>query len=159
LYYVPETGAYSISGSAELFPQHCQIPNLSHFAHLKALTEEMKMSTGVAARMHKGWQLIKGLRKALNDILTPAPSKEQRVDTASDNVAPVCKRDDHLLITRISNAPAIMQTHDPTAKRNLIKTTRIHCRQTRNDTPGTVPAIQRVEPTVIPPDASSTKGK
>jgi hypothetical protein len=32
--------AYRISGgSAELFPQHCQVPNLSNNAHLKALTK------------------------------------------------------------------------------------------------------------------------
>jgi hypothetical protein len=35
LYYVPKTPAYCISGSAKLFPQHCQVPNLSPNAHLK----------------------------------------------------------------------------------------------------------------------------
>jgi hypothetical protein len=29
LYFVPETRAYRISGLAELFPLHCQVPNLS----------------------------------------------------------------------------------------------------------------------------------
>jgi hypothetical protein len=33
IYYVPEMQAYRISGSAELFPQHCQVPNLSNNAH------------------------------------------------------------------------------------------------------------------------------
>jgi hypothetical protein len=42
LYYVPETRAYRISGSAELFPQHCQVPNLSPKEHLRALTEEIQ---------------------------------------------------------------------------------------------------------------------
>ena len=42
LYYVPKTQAYRISGSAELYPQHCQVPNLSNTAHLKALTRELK---------------------------------------------------------------------------------------------------------------------
>ncbi len=41
LYYVPETHAYRILGSAKLFPQHCQVPNLSNNAHLKALTKEI----------------------------------------------------------------------------------------------------------------------
>ena len=39
LFYVPKTRAYRISGSAELFPQHCQVPNLSRDEHLKALKE------------------------------------------------------------------------------------------------------------------------
>jgi hypothetical protein len=42
LYYVPETCAYRISGSAELFPQHCQVPTLSPNEHLHALTEELQ---------------------------------------------------------------------------------------------------------------------
>ena len=41
LFYVPEMRAYRISGSAQLFPQHCQVPNLSRSEHLKALTEEL----------------------------------------------------------------------------------------------------------------------
>ena len=49
LFYVPKTRAYCISGSAELFPQHCQVPNLSRDEHLKALTEELQTDTTVAA--------------------------------------------------------------------------------------------------------------
>jgi hypothetical protein len=54
LYYVPGTWAYRILGSAKLFPQHCQVPNLSNNAHLKALTEEITTLTGIAVRTHKG---------------------------------------------------------------------------------------------------------
>jgi len=38
IYYVPEMRAYRILGSAKLFPQCCQVSNLSNSAHLKALT-------------------------------------------------------------------------------------------------------------------------
>jgi hypothetical protein len=44
LCYITEMRAYCVSGSAELFPQHCQVPNLSNTAHLKALTKELEMS-------------------------------------------------------------------------------------------------------------------
>ena len=71
IYYVPETRAYRISGAAELFPQHCQVPNLSNNAHLKALTEELETSTGIAVKTHKGRTLIKILAKAIKNILTP----------------------------------------------------------------------------------------
>ena len=40
-YFVPETRAYCISGSAELFPQHCQIPFLSTSDHMQELTNEV----------------------------------------------------------------------------------------------------------------------
>jgi hypothetical protein len=53
--------AYRILGSAELFPQHCQVPNLSNNVHLKALTKEITMATGIVAQTHKGQQLITGL--------------------------------------------------------------------------------------------------
>jgi hypothetical protein len=69
LYYVPETRAYRISGSAKLFPQHCQVPNLSANAHLKALTEELKMTTAMAVNTTKGHHLIKSLATAINTIL------------------------------------------------------------------------------------------
>ena len=55
-------------------------------------------------------------------------------------------------IERITTAPPIMKTRDPTAKRNLIKTTRTHQRKTRRNTPGALPAITRVVPAVISPD-------
>ncbi len=61
IYYVPETREYRISGSAELFPQHCQVPNLSNNAHLKALTEKLEVSAGIAAKTHNGCTLIKSL--------------------------------------------------------------------------------------------------
>lgn len=48
-------------------------------------------------------------------------------------------------------APAIMKTRDPTARRNLILTKRSRCRTTRNNAPGAVPPITRdAGPTIIP---------
>ena len=73
IYYVPETRAYIILRSAELFPQHCQVLNLSNNAHLKALTEELEMTTGIAAKTHKGRTLIKALGKAIKAILKIHP--------------------------------------------------------------------------------------
>jgi hypothetical protein len=52
-----------------------------------------------------------------------------------------------------------MQMRDPTAKQNLITTARTHCWQTRNNTPGAIPAIQRVTPTLSPLDTRPTKEK
>jgi len=81
LYFVTETQAYRISGSAELFPQHCQVPNLSPNAHLKALTEELQTTTEIAAGTTNGRRLIKSLAKAIKAILAPPNEEEQRVAT------------------------------------------------------------------------------
>ena len=143
IYYVTETQAYRISGSAELFPQHCQVPNLSNNAHLKELTEELQTATSIAAQTKKGRTFIKLLGKSIKSIRNPPTSSDkQRVDNDIRDVETPCGHEDMAPITRISEAPAIMQAHDPTAKRNLITTPRIHRRITRNNTPGAVPAIQ-----------------
>ena len=149
IYYVPETRAYRISGSAELFPQHCQVPNLSTNAHLKALTEELEMTTGLVAQKHKGRTLIKVLGKAIKAILNPPAVSKQRVDNNMCEVETQRENVDIAPITRISDAPAIMKARDPTAKRNLIKDTCTHRQITQNNTLGAVPAIQRVEPALI----------
>jgi hypothetical protein len=108
--------AYRILGSAELFSQYCQVPNLSNNVHLKALTKEITTSTGIAAQMHKGQQMIMGLQKALDNILTSPPNEEERVN--NDTVEPPSTTEAYMPIPRISNAPAIMQMRDPMAKRN-----------------------------------------
>ena len=40
-YFVPETRAYRISRSAELFPQHCQVPFLSTSDHIQELMNKV----------------------------------------------------------------------------------------------------------------------
>jgi hypothetical protein len=65
-------------------------------------------------RTHKGRQLITGLQKALDDILTSPTNEEERVN--NNTVEPPSTTEAHMPIPRISNAPAIMQTRDLTAK-------------------------------------------
>ena len=141
-----------IWGSAELFPQHCQVPKLSNNAHLKALTEELEMTTCIAAKTHKGRTLIKALGKAIKAILNPPNASEQRGNNSICEVETQRENEDIAPIPRISNTPAIMKANDLTAKRNLIKDARTHWRITQNNTPGAVPAIQRVAPVLILPD-------
>jgi len=109
LYFVLETRAYQVSGLAELFPQHCQVPNLSPNAHLKALTEELHTATEIAAGTTNGQRLIKSLAKAIKAILAPPNEEEQRV--ANDDVIESPPGEDaHIwMIPQISDAPAIMQ--------------------------------------------------
>ena len=77
LYYIPETRAYRISGSSELFPQHCQLPNLSPTQHLRALTEELTDATTIARATPQGHSLIKTLHDNIVELLNaPLPSNK-----------------------------------------------------------------------------------
>ncbi len=70
-------------GSAELFLQHCQVPNLSNTTHLKAITEELTTETAIVAKTHKGQTLIQKLKITIDDLLTADMGSEQRVGTNS----------------------------------------------------------------------------
>ncbi len=73
LYYIPETRAYCISGSTELFPQHCQLPNLTPDQHFCALTEELAEETATANNMPMGHRLIKILQNKITQIQIVEP--------------------------------------------------------------------------------------
>ena len=112
-------------GSAELFPQHCQVPNLSNTAHLKALTKELTATTAIAAKTHKGRTFIQKLKIAIDNLLVSDMGSKQRVGTNSVAAPPQIAQLGQP-IERITTTPPIMKTRDPTAKRNLIKTTCTH---------------------------------
>ncbi len=58
-YLVPETRAYQISGSAELFPQHCQVPFLSTNDHLHELTSEVVSTLKNMGRSYRTRQNVR----------------------------------------------------------------------------------------------------
>jgi hypothetical protein len=108
-------------------------------------------STAIASATNKGRRLIKLLRSKIKDILHPpalanTPQVEQRVREEEQKVideTPI------LTVPRIMDAPLIMQAWNPTAKRVLKNTPRIHRRLTQNNTPGGVPLIRRVHPVLV----------
>ena len=132
---------YRVSGSVKLFPQHCQVPNLSRDKHLKALTEELHTKTTVAAGTTKGKALLKLLRTHLEALILLSPTM---VDQRVTNIQSPAPNPELRELQRVTDSPAIMHTWDATAKQNLIKTMRTHRRHTRWNTPGDVLAIQRV---------------
>ncbi len=69
LYYIPETRAYRISGSTELFLQHCQLPNLSADQHFRALTDKLAHEMATANKTPMGRCLIKLLQSKIMEIL------------------------------------------------------------------------------------------
>jgi hypothetical protein len=131
LYYIPKTRAYRILGSTELFPQHCQLPNLTADQHFHELTDELAYETATANKTPMGKRLIKLLQSRIKQILEPTPvptsqdaqEQEQRVRKQQQLVI-----DDTPILTvpHISNAPPIMKARNPTAKRVLKNTPHLH---------------------------------
>jgi len=64
-----------------VYPQHCQLPNLTNIQHLRALTDELAKETKIAAKTPQGRVCIKNLQSNITKILNPsnAHDKEQRV--------------------------------------------------------------------------------
>ncbi len=87
LYYIPETRAYRILGSTELFPQHCQLPNLTPDQHFRTLTDKLANETAMANKTPTGRCLTKLLQSRIKQIVEPtagiteqeAKEQEQRV--------------------------------------------------------------------------------
>jgi hypothetical protein len=163
-FFVPETRAYRISGSAELFPQHCQLPFLQWNKHLqevinKLVTTVRKMPPEKQTRVitlvqqklasHCKDGTTCTLTNPLHHLILPPgdlqrvpydPLPEQRVeqrvsDIAMDIAPPPPP------IMRIMDAPPIMATPNPTTKRTLRLTKQSHPRVTRNNVPGSVPPM------------------
>jgi hypothetical protein len=151
IYYVLETRAYRISGSAELFPQHCQLPNPTPHEHIEALTLELTNETRAAATTPTGKDLIKILRTHLDALLEPPVTEpQQRV------IAPTMPPATDVPLQRVTNSPPIMQAQNPTAKQSLLTTTQTHRQQTRSNTPGAVPPITRAALPIVSPDDGPT---
>jgi hypothetical protein len=131
LYYIPETRAYCILGSTELFPQHCQLPNLTTDQYFRALTDKLVYETVTANKTPTGRRLIKLLQSRIKQIVEPthepmeqeAQEQEQRVRLQQQMVIDATPI---LTVPRITNAPPIMKARNPTAKRVLKNTPRLH---------------------------------
>ncbi len=140
LYFIPETRAYRISGSTELFPEYCQIPCLTKHQHFWALMEELAEVVEEANVTPAGTHLIKTLQMKIKHALTPpGVQEEQRVREQEQRVVRENEKrviDDTPILTipRITDAPAIMQSRNPMAKRMLKNNPRVHPRVTRHNT-------------------------
>jgi hypothetical protein len=152
-YYIPDTRAYRVSGSMELFPQHCQLPSMTPHQHFCALINELTEHTAQANSTPKGWRLLKLLGTRIESLLPPPHIlEEQRVIAERQHKAREAEQrviDDSPIITipRITDAPPIMLTRNPAAKRTLQTTPRLHRRVTCNNTPGILPVPNVITPT------------
>jgi hypothetical protein len=76
-YFVPDTRACRMSGSAELFPQHCQVPFLLWNENFQEVIDELASTLNKLAPDHR----VKFLRKVYKRLEAPPP-KDVRTLTA-----------------------------------------------------------------------------
>ncbi len=85
IYYIPETRAYRVLGSTELFPQYCQLPDMTPHQHLRALTDELTDGATEATHTPKVKRLLQLLQEKIPRMFAPPPTlEEQRV--ANNNI-------------------------------------------------------------------------
>jgi hypothetical protein len=95
-------------------------------------------------------QRVPQIRTPTQEQQRVAPSAKQRVGTTTGitEIQDLC---------RMSDAPPIMNAPNPTMKRALKTTKRVHWRLTRNNVPGTVPPITPAIPRrLVPTDDAAT---
>jgi hypothetical protein len=141
MYYILETRAYQVLGSTKLFPQHCQLPDMTLHQHFCALTDKLIECSHPAGATAEGRRLLKLLQQRIDNILHPPPPvDEQRVrDEAREEEQRVINYTPIITIPRLTGAPAIMESQNPTTKQALTNMPRIHWRVTQNNTPGIIP--------------------
>ena len=137
-----------MSGSAELFPQHCREPTYSPDSHVKELSAELQENMATVGRKSRTVNVLKVLARHLEAYLmgAPPPAPEQRVNEWLEQrvtKASIPAMTPLLEIQRVSNAPPTMVANNPTSKRIMQNKTRTHQRATRQNTPGALPHIVR----------------
>lgn len=102
---------------------------LTPHQHLHSLTDELTKDTDRASQTPNGQHLLMLLAKCIDDLLTlPTPVMQQRVTTTVQSKDEQRMMDDYPIITIpcITDAPPIMQSRNPTAKRVLQHTPHLH---------------------------------
>jgi len=137
-----------VSGSAELFPQHCREPTYSPDSHVKELSAELQGNMATVGRKSCTVNVLKVLARHLEAYLTgaPPPAPEQRVNERLEQrvtEASIPAMTPLPEIQRVSDAPPTMVANNPTSKRIMRNKTRTHQRATRRNMPGALPHIVR----------------
>ncbi len=86
LYFVPETSGYRVSGSAELFPQHCVSPPYSHETHIIELASEITTTIPKLSRRARTLDTLRTLAQHLDAYAsgTPVPFTSSTYRSSTD---------------------------------------------------------------------------
>ena len=154
LYFVPETSGYRVSGSAELFPQHCVAPPYSHETHVNELADEIALTIPKLSRRARTLDAIRTLAQHLDAYISgtpvPVPPPVVVIQPEEQRVPPLLQPEEQRVIAPLrptTSAPKPVAANNPTGKRALRTTKRTHQRTTRANTPGRLPAITRTTTT------------
>jgi hypothetical protein len=153
-YFVPNTHAYHVSGSAKLFPQHCQVPFLLWNEKFKEVIDELTTTLNELPPKQRA-KFLTMVFKCLQSGQIDEPTRTLTAPTQAwmlprediqinPYVTPPIKQRVPLPTTTIqciTDAPPIMNAPNPTQKQRLKLTKRTHSRCMRNNIPGSVPAI------------------
>ena len=124
---------YRTTASFELYPQHCSLPEFTPAQHAEEVCTELVESIQQLSKKPKK-KLIQWIADALQQLATERGPTKQRV-------APAPTSEGGATIARVSNAPPITTTTNPTAPATHKAAKHTHFRLTCNNTPGTVPPI------------------
>jgi hypothetical protein len=129
LYYVPESRGYRVSGSADLFPQHCLAPSYSPISHVRELSEELKTNLTTLNWSAGTKQVMKDLEIHLRAFILNEPLPEivpkQRVTAGEQRVVNNNTNKGDKDSERRVTTPLV---NNPTAPRVLQVTSRTHQR-------------------------------
>jgi hypothetical protein len=153
LYYVPELKGYHVSGSANLFPQHCIALAFTPVTHVQELSTKLQETLATMGRTRCTYAVLKMLAQHLDAYVsgTAPPQLEQQnkqrvVDIATPTVPPG--------IQKVSGACGTPLTNNSTSMHILQTKPRTHLCKTRANTPGALPKITQA--TLIKPLPATT---
>jgi hypothetical protein len=153
-YFVPKTQAYCISGSAELFPQHCQVLFLMWNKHLQDVIDKL-VTTLKEVPPEKRTHLLTLVKKKYHQAKSRTPngvfltlvmnesyhggfsnsaicSPTQTKGDAPAGTKGECPASPSPNLACIMDATPIMLAPNPTRQQALKTTKRTHSRQTQN---------------------------
>jgi hypothetical protein len=81
-HYVPETSEYCVSGSVDLFPQHCIEPRITPFSHMKELSEKLQQTLAAMHCKKLTLAILKMLKEHVDAYIAgnPPPQPPQALE-------------------------------------------------------------------------------
>ena len=144
LYYNPETKGHLVSGSANLFLQHCIVPAFTPVTHMQELSTKLQDTLATMGRKQRTLATLRTLAQHLDAYVSgtpPLPPVHQEPSAESQRVINIVKTTTSPGIQRVNDAPATQLANNPTLKRVLQAAPCFHQRTARANTPGALPNI------------------
>ena len=133
--YIPKTGSIRISGSFDMFPQHCIMPTFTREQHATEVHNKLKEAVSGLSKNTKK-KVLGAMTKTIEDITEQQANPPQRVVDQPTS-------EGGNLEQRVGPAPPVTTTSNPTAPARTQAAPMTHTRNTRHNTPGIMSQIKR----------------